>query len=231
MRYEEFRDLWMRTIRESGLERFGFPRETLDVRSMDRVFEIRVEPVGGQDAEPFTTTARLAWRWEALQSARTATTEQDLLMSLLGTDALDEVAMEPPTLRVDVALTARLPYGDGYPMASTTRWSTWAAEVVERLRTIEPLVSPEWSRPTLDGRREILAWQSPPRVDAECSLNGELVLRGLEIEAFQFVALARQLDGGDLETDDLAAQQIALLLERVRAALHAWQESLDAFRP
>ena len=52
--------------------------EKLDVRSLDRSYEIYVEPVGGQDAEPFTVTAKLGWKWSALHTARTAWREKEV---------------------------------------------------------------------------------------------------------------------------------------------------------
>src|SRR3990167_4086395 len=62
--YEEFVRTWTAVLRESGLPVFGVAAsEKLDLRSLDRSYEISVEPVGRQDAEPFTVTARLGWRW------------------------------------------------------------------------------------------------------------------------------------------------------------------------
>ena len=69
MRYEEFRHAFDDALRESKL---GLIRrsgdETLDLRSLARTYEIHVEPLGGQDAEPFFVAATLSFRWDALSS-------------------------------------------------------------------------------------------------------------------------------------------------------------------
>jgi hypothetical protein len=46
--------------------------------SLDRNYEVYVEPLGGQDAEPFFVAATISFRWDSLSTARTATTEEDL---------------------------------------------------------------------------------------------------------------------------------------------------------
>ena len=40
--------------------------------------------VRGQRAEPFHVTAELSFRWDAAKSARSGTTEEDVLTNLLG---------------------------------------------------------------------------------------------------------------------------------------------------
>lgn len=224
MRYEAFRDLWLERTRESGLRPFGFTHETLDTESLDRRFEIRVEPVGGQDAEGYTTTAKLSWRWDSLMTARSATTEDDMVTELFGRQ-FDQPATEPLWLRVNVELAARLHHGTDRPLPAAAAWRRWSHEVHERLTRIEPLVPEDWTRDGPDGL-EILAWQSSPTVDVECTPDGELRFQGVGLEAFQILRLPRQLDGDD--EDEWPGPQLDDLLGRVRAALHAWMETLDA---
>ena len=63
----------MKTLarRESGLPLVSAydGDETLDVRSLGRTFETFVEPLGGQEAEPFHVAASLSWRWDAVATA------------------------------------------------------------------------------------------------------------------------------------------------------------------
>jgi hypothetical protein len=56
----------------------------LDLHNLDRIHRITVEPIGGQDAEPFLVTASLSWRWSALHTARTNTTEEDVVTEMFG---------------------------------------------------------------------------------------------------------------------------------------------------
>jgi hypothetical protein len=53
---------------------------------MDRTVKFLVGALG-QDAEPFHIGATLSWRWDSLHTARTATTEEDLLTELLGRES------------------------------------------------------------------------------------------------------------------------------------------------
>ena len=230
MRYEEFRRIWEDALREAALPVFGFSRETLDVRSMDRTFQIYVEPVGCQDAPPFTVTADLSWRWNALLSARTASTEEDLLTELLGRQAAVGIETDRPAMRLDVVLAATLPYGKSRPLPSESTWKKWVMEVRERLESIEPILSPEMTREGAHGRLEVLGWQGLPTVDVECGPEGELCFGGVKLAAFQMIELPRQWDDRERESDEYPARQLRELLGRVRSALHAWMESLDLLR-
>jgi hypothetical protein len=84
--YDEFKQTWGLALRDSGLPILSAHegKETLDLRSMDRGFESYVEPLGEQEAEPFHVAAVLSWRWDALATARTVTTEEDMLTEVLG---------------------------------------------------------------------------------------------------------------------------------------------------
>jgi hypothetical protein len=85
MNYDSFRAAWQQALREAGLQPFLFPpTETVDLGRMSRTYQTDIHLGSAQQAEPFYVTASLTWTWDALQSARTATTEEDLLMELLG---------------------------------------------------------------------------------------------------------------------------------------------------
>ena len=116
MTYDEFVQAWVQARKESGLLLLGAHegKETLDTRSLSRTFETYVEPLGGQEAEPFHIAAALSWRWDALMTARTATTEEDMLTVVLGRERVwgHKVRTERSPLRVDVALRASVPPTD-----------------------------------------------------------------------------------------------------------------------
>ena len=156
MTYEEFMQAWVLARKESGLPLLGAHegKETLDTRSLSRTFEMYVEPLGGQEAEPFHIAAALSWRWDALMTARTATTEEDMLTQVLGRERVGghKVRTEPSPLRVDVSLRASLPYGKAIAMPTPMVWARWAREVHERLEHIEPLVPKKTTREARDGQ-------------------------------------------------------------------------------
>ena len=144
MRYEQFREVWASGLRDSGLRLLHRePTETLDLCSTERTYMVYVEPSGHQEAEPFFVGGSLSWRWGSLQSARTHSTEEDLLTELLGRKVGDAVDTEAPVLRVDIGLKASLMHGKGIPMPSKPVWANWAREVVGRLERIERLLPDE----------------------------------------------------------------------------------------
>ncbi|MEO7590103.1 MAG: hypothetical protein ABI134_02720, partial [Byssovorax sp.] len=162
MRYEEFKAAWDEVLRKSRLPLFGRGEEHLDLRSMERRCEVYVEPIGGQAVKPFHVTAALSWRWKSELTARSDTTEEDLLTALLGREGTDEIATDRPWLRVDIVLRASTPYGKPLPLPNRPAWARWVRETMGRLERIEPIVPEDNVREADDGRLEILAWQGEP---------------------------------------------------------------------
>jgi hypothetical protein len=235
MTYQEFKAAWVGALRESGLPLLSANDgvETLDVRSLSRTFETFVEPLGGQEAEPFHVAASLSWRWDALATARSVTTEEDMLTEVLGRERVwgHTPKSERSVLRVDVSLRASLPYGKAIPMPAPSVWTKWAREALGRLERIEPLVPEKTTREGRDGRVEILAWQGDPIAKVICGAGGELSLDSVEIAAMQLIELPRRWGDTDRKQDEHPAGQIHDLFARVRAALHAWMQAVDHLRP
>jgi len=128
MNYDQFRALWYEILDEAGLLSFPpRPSETIDLGDMARMYRIFVELHRLQRAGPFHVTAELSWRWDALQTARTATREEDVLEELLGRDGYYLVT-ERPWLRVDVTLRASPPLDSPLPMPAAEVWRRWVAE-------------------------------------------------------------------------------------------------------
>jgi hypothetical protein len=227
MRYEEFKLLWDQALRESGLPFMLQGQESLDLRSMERRYEVYVEPLGGQDVKPFHVTAALSWRWSPLLTARSATTEEDLLTELLGREDSHEAETEKPWLRVDIALRAAAPYGNPLPMPAKATWVQWVREAIGRLERIEPVVPPDNTREGDDGRLEILAWRGEPVIKAICTVEGELKLESVQLSAWQAIELPRQWDNSERDLDEQPHQQLREMFARVRSALHAWMEVMD----
>lgn len=233
MTYDEFKQAWSRALHDSGLPHVGARegKETLDLRSMDRTFESYVEPLGGQDAGPFHVAATLSWRWDSFLTARTATTEEDMLSELIGREKAHEVQTEPSWLRVDVKLHASLLHGKPIPMPAPSVWAKWTREVRGRLEKFEPLVPEEGVREGRDGRLEILAWQEEPVAKVVCGAGGELKLQQIKLSAGQVIELPRRWDDSAREADEHPARQLQELFERLRPALHAWMEVMDHLVP
>ena len=229
MRYEDFRQTWLHSIQGAGFFALGYPEEHINPSTMSRSFALRFEPHGGQDAEPFYVTATIKWKWGALLSARTESTEEDMLVELLGRTPGDAVETKLPWVRIDTILYAMLPYGKPMPMPSAGAWQRWSREVNSRLERASPLLPEEVVRQDEDGDLEILGWKDEPRLLIDCRRDGALLLTGVQLSSWQAVTLPRQWEDPDRE-DDTPEEQIDQLCERVRRALHAWMESLDNLR-
>jgi hypothetical protein len=81
MQYEAFRAAFYEALRESRLTMIGqWGSESLDLRNLDRTYEVYVHAVGARKAEPFWPSAKLSFRWVSLTTARTATNEADTLI-------------------------------------------------------------------------------------------------------------------------------------------------------
>jgi hypothetical protein len=230
MTFEEFLAAWGRAVADSRLPRVGVTSTSLDLRNLDREVETRVEPLGGQYAEPFFVTAGLAFRWSALQTARGATIEEDVLVELLGRDGAEDVDTDHPWVRVDITFSATVSYGKPLPMPPPERWAAWTEEVTARLTEIDPVVADE-EDDTGGDLFAIGAWQGSPKATFACAEGGALQLERIEIEAWQAIHVPRHWDDPDREPDELPDAQLDRMLLRVRKALYVWTEVLDQLKP
>lgn len=225
MRYEEFRAAFMEALRESKLGMIGlWPDETLDLRTTDRTLTIHVEPLGGSDAEPFHVAAKISW--DALSTARTATREEDALMTLFGPDSVPKRKTMRPYHRVDFELHGSLMTGQELPMPSNRAWASWAEESIGRLAHTEPLTPQEKVRENKAGNLEVLAWHGPPEAAVLVGPDGELRLSAVTIAGFQLIETPRAFDLGEQE-DPGPRRDLQEMFHRVRASLLAWMQALD----
>lgn len=234
MTYDEFNQTWIWALQQSSLPIIGPDpvRESLDLRMMDRTVKSFVEASGlRRDAEPFHATAALKYTWDALQTARARTTEDDVLHVLHGLDRTRKPRTELPWLRVDVTLRASTLWGKEIPLPSPSAWQRWARETLGRLESIEPVIPEERVRERRNGLPEILAWQSEPELHVLCKPDGVLTLRGVEIVSWQGIRLPRKWSDHDRKPDKSPDKQLLAMFKRLGLALHAWVECLDHLGP
>jgi hypothetical protein len=229
--YEELRELWIWALRESGLSIGGVApiEESLDLRSTDRHCKSFVHT--RDPSARFHVSAALGFCWDALQTARTRCNEEDVVRQLLGGDRGQYPRTEVPRLRVDVTLSATTEWGKEIPLPSAEVWKNWARETIGRLENIEPLLPIEQVREDRKGNLEILAFRSEPELHVLCKLDGTLVLRGVELAAWQTIQLPRTWDDSSRKPDPGPHDQLAALLRRLKASLHGWREALDHLSP
>lgn len=222
MTYDEFKHAWLAALHGSRLRAFGADalREQIDLRSTDRLGETVVELYARP--EPFTVTAKLHWRWDALQSARTATSEEDMLVALFGRET-SRARTQRPWMRVDIELHASLMRGKPMPLPSKAVWAAWTSDVMQTLETKTPLFPPDHVR-EVRGNLEIRGWQGEPEAEVICERGGDVKLQALKVHAWQAIELARKWGDSSRRPDPGVGLQLEDLFVRVDAALRAWAE-------
>ena len=223
MTYDEFKQAWLASLGESRLRVFGVDalRERIDLRATERLGESIVEP--HRQAEPFTVTARFRWRWDALHSARTATSEEDMLVELFGRETASRPRTRRPWLRVDISLHASLQMGKPMSLPPNATWAAWTRNVIQTLESRAPLIPVDTVREAR-GNLEIFGWQGEPEAEVLCQPDGELKLHALSVHAWQAVELARKWSDSSRRADKGVGEQLDQLFARVDAALRAWAE-------
>jgi hypothetical protein len=226
MNYEQFRTAWHEALTEVGMGSFlSPPTEAVDLGQMSRTYQVYVRAGSSQGVKPFNVTASLSWTWDALQSARTATVEEDVLMELLGMEKR-YVDTEQPWLRVDISLSATQPLDSPLPLPSATVWRQWVADVTVRLA---PLLPTELGDEEQD--RLILSWRGEPESRVHYAPDGELYLTGVTLSAWQGIYLPRQWDDPRRECEKRPDAQLVDFAHRVWEALGEWKRSLGLLQP
>ena len=111
--YDEFKAAFLQALLASWLSTISRvpAEERLDLGSTDRSLVVYIEPAERGLERPFHVSGVVSWRWDALQTARTTTSEEDLLTELLGRSGARGIDTARPWLRIDVQLRAALEVG------------------------------------------------------------------------------------------------------------------------
>lgn len=226
MNYELFRATWHQALQAAGVLPHVFPpKETIDLHHMSRSYHITATPDGNQQPRPFYVSLGLSWVWDALQSARTATVEEDMLEELLGEEARS-AETEPPWLRVDISLWATLPSGSPLPLPELDAWHRWVDDVMSHLELL--LYDGDDDEAQAPG---LLAWRGEPQARLYLAPDGQVYLTGVELSAWQGIDLPRQWDDPEREWDDDPGDQVIDLVRRAWEAVHRWADTLEHLLP
>ena len=226
MNYDQFRTIWHEALDAAGLMPFPpRPMEAVELDWLSRRYRISVSLRGVQRAGPFYINAGLSWKWDAALAARSATTEEDLLIEVLGQDGYYLVT-EQPWLRVDVTLRATLPMDAPIPMPDASAWRRWVAEVTTRLAPHLPINGMDENEDEDEVGVGSLSWRGEPTARLRCDPDGQLYLTGVELSAWQGIDLPRQWDNADRPPDDWPDAQLADFSSRVHQALQEWEDCL-----
>lgn len=218
MQYDEFRDRWLAALQEAG---FPFlhasPEETIDLPTTTRRWRAYGLPT---PAEPLHAGAALSFSWDSLDSARSRSTEEDLLTELLGRRR-GRVATERRLLRVDAKFHAALTYGSTAALPPRDLWAPWVASMEERLDAALAAGRPGGPAAQLP------AWRGELEIDARCSADGTFLFHGMSLPAFEMIVIPRVWDDPKRRDREASAdRQIDGLARRFREGTEAWIASV-----
>ncbi len=218
MRYETFRDRLEEALQNAGVAFLDLSRkETIELACLSRTYEITVGLDDHQRMRPFFVTAKLGFCWNPFQSARSYTTEEDLVVELFGRKRL--ASTRARWQRVDMTFLARLPYGSKVLTPDSRVLSTWRKSIGKLLAR---LVSVEAAKDE-DHQPIAAGWRGEVEVREVCSHDGSLVLEGFEIAAFQIVNPPRASDNPDKRDHDVS-RQLEQLARRFQTAFGGWMD-------
>jgi len=215
MRYDEFRDRWLAALRA---HQFLFlsdrAEEAIDLGTMRRRCRDYLLP---RDVGPFSVGAKIDFEWTAFESARSYTTEEDLLTELFGRRRSGR-GTQPRQVRVDLRVRAGLPYGSTTPLPSADVWLSWLESVEARLHhALTPRRAPK-SR---------LAWCGSVELEGRTAPDGTFSLSAMSLPAFEMVVVPRIWDDPRRrQRESKDAKAIDGLAKRFNEAVEVWRTSV-----
>ena len=227
MRYDEFRERWEQALLGAGLLFHGDrATETIDAATTDRHCAVVVGHTLPQRAAPFHVTAALSFRWGPFESARSYTTEEDLLWDLFGRHGTLPKTI-PRWLRVDITLRATLPHDSTIPMPDPKVWGPWSASVDASLAKLLPRQAEERKGRTV----AVTGWRGEIELQVRCASDSRLLLDRLQVAAWQAVNPPRVWDDPERrEKEGGVSEQLADLADRFKGAFEAWMTCVSDLR-
>lgn len=219
MRYNEFRDRLQDALQEAKLFFHHADRveETVALEATERHWEAYVWRSVPQRAEPFHISAKISFKWNPFNAARGYTCEEDLLTELFGRNNRP-TKTERRFVRVDLGLSASLPYGSTTPMPEAHVFGPWTASVGEKFDALFTDIKER-------GGRVVAVYGGHGDLDVEghCTPVGVVTLKGVSIFGFNLVRVPRVWDHPDRrEKDKDIGQDLDRLAQRFKAAYEGW---------
>jgi hypothetical protein len=223
MRYDEFCSQLQNALRNEGLFRqfIGSPAETIELASGARHWEVFVMQSSSLHAETFHVSAKIAFEWSPFNTARSYTTEEDLLTELLGRKK-QSLATAQRFVRVDLDLQASLPYGATTTLPDSQVFGGWTTSVNQKL---DGLLTEHKER---QGRLiAILGGLNEVEVHARGDAGDLLCIQRISVAGFRLVRVPRAWDNPDRRSAEKgAAGELARLAQRFKDAIDEWAGSV-----
>ena len=215
MRYDAFRDRWQEALRTAHLLH-NRPEETIDLSTLARRWRVHLL---SQPVAPLHAGATLSFHWDAVESARSYTCEEDLLTELFGRTRPAR-STQRRLLRLDITFRAALQYGSTTSMPARDVWVPWVASMEEKLDAA-----------LAEGRRRkaagVHAWRGELEIEGSSGSGGEFLFHGMSLSAFEMIAVTRVWDDPKRRAKEPSAdRQIDGLARRFREGVDAWIASV-----
>jgi hypothetical protein len=225
MRYAEFRDRFEGALQEAGLMFFHSDRpvETIDLTDTARNWRVYVYRTPPPQADPFHVSAKIGFTWSPVESARAYTCEEDLLAALVGRRRRP-LRTERRWTRIDFSLHASLPYGSTTSIPEPDVLGGWTASVTEQADAAFNDVVEKKGRIVA-----VLGGHGDLEVDAQCTPDGSVSLKGVSISGFRIVHVPRVWDDpARREAEKDTHGELGEVARTFRAAFDAWTERISA---
>lgn len=220
MNYSTFRQIWDEALRAARIAPSPFyPQETINQETADRLYQVYLHTKNADKPDGFHTTIEFKWCWDALLSARFASTEEDMLTEILGRASAKNINTEPPLLRVDYILHATIAMDRHLHLPPQDSWQRWVSLVTSQVSPLLVYDDPEANFP--------VSHSMEPEIKVICSASGQFYLSGVHLAGFRLVTLPRQWDHPERPEEDDPDEQLLALFQRLNKAVDLWQESLN----
>jgi hypothetical protein len=223
MRYDEFRGQLQDALGNEGLFRqfINNPDETIDLASTTRRWKAYVMQPSPPHAAAFHVSAKIAFEWCPFDTARSYTTEEDLLTELLGRKKHPSTTAQR-FVRVDLDLQASLPYGATTSLPDSRVFGSWTDSVNQKL---DKLFSEHQER---QGRLiAVLGGLGELEIHTRCDAAGVLSILRISIAGFRLVRVPRVWDDPDrCRAEKGASAELARLAQRFKNAINEWAGSI-----
>lgn len=224
MRYAEFRDRLEAALQDAGLSIHGANRriETIDIADTARTWKVDVRRDASPRADPFHVSAAISFEWSPVDAARAYTTEEDLLTELVGRRRRP-IRTERRWARIDLSLSASLPYGSTTSMPEPAVFGSWTRSVMEKADAVFTDIVEKKGRIVA-----VLGAHGDVEVQAHCTSDGVVSLKAVAISGFRMVPVPRVWDDPERrDAEKNPRDDLGRLARRFKTALDEWTASVS----
>lgn len=225
MNHDTFADAFESSLRAAGVmaphERI---EQSVQLLSMARAYRGFLGAYYDQPSEPLRGSLELSWVWDAMQTARTTTSEEDAVTVLVGRSSAKGLKTERPTLRIDIVLHGKVDLDGTISVPGPEAWRDWAGEVRDKVSPLLP--------PSRRARNAVVTgWVGEPEAGMRCEVSGQLALEEVRLAAWQGLELPRAWSASESVVGRDPEPPVDVFAKRLAEALRAWKGALRLLLP